>query len=147
MGQAGSNAVFRAQIRWFLQNAIFWRIFGFWPKKGPRKKKFNKNAWLYFMNFDYLSYESNLLFLGHPHICERGGGAEPLHCIPSIGVYIYTYDKYICIIHTSINMNWDSFWKKNVGWGCLTENIYFEHNCSSSVLVVWKGEDCWEGEG
>ena len=26
------------------------------------------------MNFDYISYESNLLILGHPHICDKGGG-------------------------------------------------------------------------
>ena len=58
-------------------------VFG--PKKTP-EKKIQKNASLYLMNFDYLSYESNLLILGHPHICDRGGGAEPLHCIPSIGV-------------------------------------------------------------
>ena len=64
--------------------------FRFLAQKRPPEKKFKKNASLYLMNFDYLSYESNLLILGHPHICDRGGvGPEPLHCIPSIGVYIY----------------------------------------------------------
>ena len=57
----------------FWQNATFLADFRFLAQKGPPKKKFNKNAWLYLMNFDYLSNESNLLFLGHPHICERGG--------------------------------------------------------------------------
>ena len=68
------------------ENNSFGRFSVFCPKKTP-EKKFKNNASLYLMNFDYLSYESNLSILGHPHICDRG--AEPLHCIPSIGVYIY----------------------------------------------------------
>ena len=47
--------------------------FRFLAQKRPPEKKFKKNASLYLMNFDYLSYESNLLILGHPHICDRGG--------------------------------------------------------------------------
>ena len=48
-------------------------VFG--PKKTPRKK-IKKNASLYLMNFDYLSYESNLLIIGHPHICDRGASTH-----------------------------------------------------------------------
>ena len=51
---------------------IFGGFLVFGPKKTP-EKNLKKNASLYLMNFDYLSYESNLLILGHPHICERGG--------------------------------------------------------------------------
>ena len=73
----------------FWQNAAFLEDFRFLAQKRPPVKKFKSKASLYLMNFDHLSYESNLLILGHPPICERGGGAEPLHCIPSIGVYIH----------------------------------------------------------
>ena len=82
--------MFCAQIGWFLTKCHIFRGFSiFWPQKDTLKKKLKKKALLYLMNFDYLSYESNLLILGHPHICYRRGGPEPLHCISSIGVYIY----------------------------------------------------------
>ena len=58
----------------FWQNAAFLEDFRFLAQKRPPVKKFEKNASLYLMNFDLLSYESNLLILGHPHICVRGGG-------------------------------------------------------------------------
>ena len=75
----------------FWQNATFLADFRFLAQKGPPKKKFNKNASLYLMNFDYLSYESNLLFLGHPHICERGGPwASTLYSVHRC-IYIYIY--------------------------------------------------------
>ena len=67
--------------------------FRFLAQKRPPEKKFKKNASLYLMNFDYLSYESNLLILGHPHICDRGGAwASTLYSVHRcIYIYIYIY--------------------------------------------------------
>ena len=67
----------------------------FLAQKRPPEKKLDKNASLYLMNFDYLSYESNLLILGHPHICDREGGrgswATTLYSVHRcIYIYIYT---------------------------------------------------------
>ena len=98
--------------------------FRFLAQKGPPKKKFNKNASLYLMNFDYLSYESNLLFLGHPHICERGGGAEPLHCIPSIGLYIHIY---IYNIHNTYIYN--IIFYSTLPWKWLSRNLISLFSC------------------
>ena len=60
-------------------------------QKRPPEKKFKINASLYLMNFDYLSYESNLLILGHPHICDRGGGGRGLSLYTVFRPEVYIY--------------------------------------------------------
>ena len=72
MRQASSNAVSRSNRIIFTKCHIL-ADFRFLAQKGPPVKKLKNQASLYLMNFDYLSYESNLLILGHPHMCERGG--------------------------------------------------------------------------
>ena len=112
----------------FWQNATFLADFRFLAQKGPPVKKLKNQASLYLMNFDYLSYESNLLILGHPHICERGGDPKPLHCIPSIGVCIYIDRKMIAKSHLRRDQgHWD-LKEKGVGIKIklLNLNLFFK---------------------
>ena len=92
MGQAASNAVFHVQIGWFLTKChVFGGFSVFGPKKAPCKKiQKNRSA---------IPYEFWLPFIWIQPFDSRtpthmrwGGAPSPLHCIPSIGVYIY-----ICI--------------------------------------------------
>ena len=55
------------------------------PKKTPRNL-----LWI-IMSFDYLSYKSNLLILGHPHICDRGGRGSWASTLYSVHRCIYIY--------------------------------------------------------
>ena len=93
IGQAGSNAMFRAQIGWFLTKChLFGGFSVFGPKRAPEKKIQQKRL--------AIPYEFWLPFIWiqpfvsrTPTHMRKGGGAEPLHCIPSIGVYMYNIHK------------------------------------------------------
>ena len=75
----------------FWQNATFLADFWFLAQKGPPKKKIQQKRLAIPYEF-WLPFKWIQPFVSRtPTHMRKGGAPEPLHCIPSIGVYIYTY--------------------------------------------------------
>ena len=90
-GKPVPTPCFRAKIEWFLTKCHLFGGFSVFGQKRAPCKKFEKSGlaiphefWLPFIWIQ--PFDSRT-----PTHMRKGGGAEPLHCIPSIGVYIYIY--------------------------------------------------------